>query len=90
MEVLPRLGLSQVVRSCQILTISGIGYFGLKGVLEKPSIGSPRIPSIAFCVFQLMFAAITYVFLIVILVAAVTAAAALTFILTDVSILTAP
>ena len=34
-------------------------YFGLKGVLEKPSIGSTRIPSIAFCVFQLMFAAIT-------------------------------
>jgi ammonium transporter, Amt family len=27
--------------------------------LEKPSIGSTRIPSIAFCVFQLMFAAIT-------------------------------
>jgi ammonium transporter, Amt family len=34
-------------------------YFGLKGVLDGPSIGSPRIPSIAFCVFQLMFAAIT-------------------------------
>ena len=36
-------------------------HFGLKGVLEKPSIGSAKIPSIAFCVFQLMFAAITYV-----------------------------
>ena len=34
-------------------------HFGLKGVLEKPSIGSTRIPSIVFCVFQLMFAAIT-------------------------------
>jgi ammonia channel protein AmtB len=36
-------------------------YFGLKGVLEKPSIGSSRIPSIVFCVYQLMFAAITCV-----------------------------
>ncbi|KDQ60426.1 hypothetical protein JAAARDRAFT_32845 [Jaapia argillacea MUCL 33604] len=39
--------------------IGNLDYFGLKGVLEKPSIGSPRIPSIAFCVYQLMFAAIT-------------------------------
>jgi len=39
--------------------IGDLQYFGLKGVLEKPSIGSTRIPSIAFCVFQLMFAAIT-------------------------------
>ncbi|KAI0766312.1 ammonium transporter [Irpex lacteus] len=39
--------------------IGNLKYFGLKGVLEKPSIGSTRIPSIAFCVFQLMFAAIT-------------------------------
>lgn len=37
-----------------------LGYFGLMGVLEKPSIGSPRVPSIVFCVYQLMFAAITY------------------------------
>ena len=36
-------------------------YFGLRGVLEKPSMGSTRIPSIVFCVYQLMFAAITYV-----------------------------
>ncbi|KAH9896721.1 ammonium transporter [Cubamyces lactineus] len=39
--------------------IGDLRYFGLKGVLEKPSIGSLRIPSIVFCVFQLMFAAIT-------------------------------
>ncbi|OBZ78451.1 Ammonium transporter 1 [Grifola frondosa] len=39
--------------------IGDLRYFGLKGVLETPSIGSTRIPSIAFCVFQLMFAAIT-------------------------------
>jgi len=39
------------------------GYFGLNGVLEKPSIGSDRVPSIVFCVYQLMFAAITYVLL---------------------------
>jgi Amt family ammonium transporter len=37
-------------------------YFGLRGVLQQPSIGSTRIPSIVFCVYQLMFAAITYVF----------------------------
>jgi ammonium transporter, Amt family len=41
--------------------IGDLKYFGLKGVLNKPSIGSTRIPSIAFCVFQLMFAAITCV-----------------------------
>ncbi|KAI0088754.1 ammonium transporter [Irpex rosettiformis] len=39
--------------------IGNLKYFGLKGVLEQPSIGSTRIPAIAFCVFQLMFAAIT-------------------------------
>ncbi|EIM87658.1 ammonium transporter [Stereum hirsutum FP-91666 SS1] len=39
--------------------IGDLKYFGLKGVLEQPSIGSTRIPAIAFCVFQLMFAAIT-------------------------------
>ncbi|OBZ69802.1 Ammonium transporter 1 [Grifola frondosa] len=39
--------------------IGDLRYFGLRGVLEKPSIGSPRIPSIAYCIFQLMFAAIT-------------------------------
>lgn len=39
--------------------IGDLQYFGLKGVLEKPSIGSNRIPSIVFCIYQLMFAAIT-------------------------------
>ncbi|KAF6759403.1 ammonium transporter [Ephemerocybe angulata] len=39
--------------------IGDLQHFGLKGVLEKPSIGSTKIPSIVFCVFQLMFAAIT-------------------------------
>lgn len=36
-------------------------YFGLKGVLDQPSVGSSRIPAILFCIYQLMFAAITYV-----------------------------
>ena len=36
-------------------------HFGLKGVLEQPSVTSSRIPAILFCVYQLMFAAITYV-----------------------------
>lgn len=41
--------------------IGDLKYFALKGVLEKPSIGSNRIPALLFCVYQLMFAAITYV-----------------------------
>ena len=36
-------------------------YFGLRGVLDQPSVGSARIPAILFCIYQLMFAAITYV-----------------------------
>ncbi|KAI0635026.1 ammonium transporter [Trametes polyzona] len=39
--------------------IGDLKYFGLKGVLAQPSIGSTRIPSLIYCVFQLMFAAIT-------------------------------
>ncbi|KAI0317107.1 ammonium transporter [Amylostereum chailletii] len=39
--------------------IGDLKYFGLKGVLEKPSIGSSRVPAIVFCIFQCMFAAIT-------------------------------
>ncbi|KAG8746251.1 hypothetical protein FRC10_005500 [Ceratobasidium sp. 414] len=39
--------------------IGDLKYFGLKGVLDQPSMGSPRIPAIVFCVYQLMFAAIT-------------------------------
>ncbi|KAI0255270.1 ammonium transporter [Lactifluus subvellereus] len=39
--------------------IGDLRYFGLKGVLAQPSIGSSRIPSLMFCVYQLMFAAIT-------------------------------
>ncbi|KAL0947810.1 hypothetical protein HGRIS_013882 [Hohenbuehelia grisea] len=39
--------------------IGDLQYFGMRGVLEKPSIGSTRIPAIVFSVYQLMFAAIT-------------------------------
>ncbi|KAI0365963.1 ammonium transporter [Pilatotrama ljubarskyi] len=39
--------------------IGDLRYFGLKGVLEQPSAGSNKVPAIVFCVFQLMFAAIT-------------------------------
>lgn len=39
--------------------IGDLKYFGLKGVLDQPSIGSSRVPALVFCVFQLMFAAIT-------------------------------
>ncbi|KAJ7071112.1 ammonium transporter [Mycena amicta] len=41
------------------LFIGDLRHFALRGVLEKPSVGSHRIPSIVFCVYQLMFAAIT-------------------------------
>lgn len=37
------------------------GYFALRNVENQPSIGSARVPAIVFCVFQLMFAAITCV-----------------------------
>lgn len=39
--------------------LGNLKNFGLKGVLGKPSIVSARIPSIVFCVYQLMFAAFT-------------------------------
>ncbi|KAG6330242.1 hypothetical protein ID866_8844 [Astraeus odoratus] len=39
--------------------IGDLRYFALRNVLAQPSVGSPRVPSIVFCVFQLMFAAIT-------------------------------
>ena len=39
--------------------IGDLQNFGLKGVLEQPSVGSARIPALLYCVFQLMFAAIT-------------------------------
>jgi ammonia channel protein AmtB len=34
-------------------------YFGLRNVLDQPSVGSAKVPALVFCVFQLMFAAIT-------------------------------
>ncbi|KAA1473590.1 ammonium transporter [Dentipellis sp. KUC8613] len=39
--------------------IGDLRYFGLKNVLAQPSVGSSRIPALMFCVYQLMFAAIT-------------------------------
>lgn len=36
-------------------------YFGLKGILGEPSIGSTRLPGLIFVVYQCMFAAITCV-----------------------------
>ncbi|KAF9517950.1 hypothetical protein BS47DRAFT_1389403 [Hydnum rufescens UP504] len=39
--------------------IGNLDHFGLKGVLGQPSVGSSRVPALVFCVFQLMFAAIT-------------------------------
>ncbi|KAG0694790.1 ammonium transporter AmtB-like domain-containing protein [Suillus ampliporus] len=39
--------------------IGDLRYFALRNVLAQPSIGSARVPAIVFCVFQLMFAAIT-------------------------------
>ncbi|KAF8661215.1 hypothetical protein AX16_001495 [Volvariella volvacea WC 439] len=39
--------------------IGNLKYFALQDVLEKPSAGSTRLPAIVFCIYQLMFAAIT-------------------------------
>jgi ammonia channel protein AmtB len=36
-------------------------HFALQDVLDAPSIGSSRIPMIVHCIYQLMFAVITYV-----------------------------
>jgi Amt family ammonium transporter len=39
--------------------IGDLKYFGMKDVLDQPSMGSSRIPALLFSVYQLMFAAIT-------------------------------
>ncbi|KAI9512778.1 ammonium transporter AmtB-like domain-containing protein [Russula earlei] len=39
--------------------IGNLRYFGLKNVLLQPSVGSPMIPALMHCVYQLMFAAFT-------------------------------
>ncbi|KAJ7586713.1 ammonium transporter AmtB-like domain-containing protein [Mycena floridula] len=39
--------------------IGDLKYFGLKGILAQPSVGSARIWALLFCIYQLMFAAIT-------------------------------
>ncbi|KAJ8592596.1 ammonium transporter [Rhizopogon salebrosus TDB-379] len=39
--------------------IGDLKYFALRNVLDQPSAGSVKVPAIVFCVFQLMFAAIT-------------------------------
>lgn len=39
--------------------IGALDNFGLSGVLGYPSVGSPRIPDLMFCVYQGMFACIT-------------------------------
>jgi Amt family ammonium transporter len=39
--------------------IGDLRYFALRGVLEKPSMGNDKLPAIVFCIYQLMFAAIT-------------------------------
>jgi Amt family ammonium transporter len=40
--------------------IGNLDNFGLMDVLAAPSVGSSRIPDLMFCVYQGMFAAITY------------------------------
>lgn len=39
--------------------IGDLSNFGLMKVLGQPSVGSPKIPDLLFCLFQGMFAAIT-------------------------------
>jgi Amt family ammonium transporter len=39
--------------------IGNLENFGLRGVLAQPSVASPFIPDLLFCIYQGMFAAIT-------------------------------
>ncbi|PFH47896.1 hypothetical protein AMATHDRAFT_151057 [Amanita thiersii Skay4041] len=39
--------------------IGNLRYFAFKDVLAQPSVGSARIPAILFCIYQMVFAAIT-------------------------------
>jgi len=39
--------------------IGDLRYFALRNVQGQPSMGSPRIPALVFCIYQCMFAAIT-------------------------------
>ncbi|KII84515.1 hypothetical protein PLICRDRAFT_45863 [Plicaturopsis crispa FD-325 SS-3] len=39
--------------------IGDLKHFALINVLQEPSVGSARVPALVFCVYQLMFAAIT-------------------------------
>ena len=39
--------------------IGDLANLGFRGVLAQPSVGSPKVPDLAFAVFQGMFAAIT-------------------------------
>jgi Amt family ammonium transporter len=41
--------------------IGNLDNIGLRNVLGYPSVGSARIPDLLFCIYQGMFAAITYV-----------------------------
>lgn len=41
--------------------IGDLSNFGLMKVLGQPSVGSDKIPDLLFCLYQGMFAAITYV-----------------------------
>lgn len=41
--------------------IGDLSNFGLMKVLGQPSVGSSKIPDLLFCLYQGMFAAITYV-----------------------------
>lgn len=41
--------------------IGDLTNFGLMDVLAQPSVGSSKIPDLLFCLYQGMFAAITYV-----------------------------
>jgi Amt family ammonium transporter len=39
--------------------LGDLSNFGLKDVVGQPSVGSAKLPDILFCLYQLMFAAIT-------------------------------
>jgi len=52
-------GFSLTYSDTASLFIGDLKYFALRGVLQSPSVASKRVPSIVFCIYQLMFASLT-------------------------------
>jgi Amt family ammonium transporter len=47
--------------------IGNLDNIGFRNVLGQPSVGSPKVPDLLFAIYQGMFAAITYVYFLILL-----------------------